>query len=50
MTSRSRYTAFLDANILYSAAVRDIFMEVALSKMYRRNGQQTFIENGWKLC
>ncbi|MDE2820778.1 MAG: PIN domain-containing protein [Chloroflexota bacterium] len=35
MISRSRYTAFLDANVLYSAAIRDICMEVALAKMYR---------------
>ena len=35
MISRSRYTAFLDANVLYSAAIRDILMEVALAKMYR---------------
>ncbi|MCY3916592.1 MAG: PIN domain-containing protein [Chloroflexi bacterium] len=35
MISRSRYTAFLDANVLYSAALRDICMEVALANMYR---------------
>lgn len=35
MISSSRYTAFLDANILYSAAIRDICMEVALANMYR---------------
>ncbi len=35
MISKSRYTAFLDANVLYSAAIRDICMEVALAKMYR---------------
>ena len=35
MISRSRYTAFLDANVLYSAAIRDICMEVALANMYR---------------
>ncbi len=35
MISRRRFTAFLDANLLYSAAVRDIFMEVALANMYR---------------
>ncbi|MCY3779301.1 MAG: PIN domain-containing protein [Chloroflexi bacterium] len=35
MISKSRYTAFLDANVLYSAAVRDICMEVALAKMHR---------------
>lgn len=35
MISRSRYTAFLDANVLYSAAVRDICIEVALANLYR---------------
>ena len=35
MISKGRYTAFLDANVLYSAAIRDICMEVALAKMYR---------------
>lgn len=35
MISRGRYTAFLDANVLYSAAIRDIFMEVALANLYR---------------
>ena len=35
MITKSRYTAFLDANVLYSAAIRDICMEVALAKMYR---------------
>ena len=35
MISRRRYTAFLDANVLYSAAIRDICMEVALVKLYR---------------
>ena len=35
MISRRRYSAFLDANVLYSAATRDICMEVALAKMYR---------------
>lgn len=35
MISKSRYTAFLDANVLYSAAIRDICMEVALAKIYR---------------
>ncbi len=35
MISKSRYTAFLDANVLYSAAIRDICMEVALAKMYQ---------------
>ncbi len=35
MISRRRYTAFLDANVLYSAAIRDICMEVALANIYR---------------
>ena len=35
MTASGRHTAFLDANVLYSAAVRDIFMEVALAKVYQ---------------
>lgn len=35
MISKSRYTAFLDANVLFSAAIRDICMEVALANMYR---------------
>lgn len=35
MISKSHYTAFLDANVLYSAAIRDICMEVALAKLYR---------------
>lgn len=35
MTNKGRYTALLDANILYSAKLRDIFMEVALAKLYR---------------
>ncbi len=35
MIFRGRYTAFLDANVLYSAAIRDICMEVALAKMYQ---------------
>ena len=35
MISKTRYTAFLDANVLYSAAIRDICMEVALANMYR---------------
>ena len=35
MTASSRHAAFLDANVLYSAAVRDIFMEVALAKVYQ---------------
>ena len=35
MISRSRYTAFLDANILYSAAIRDVCMEVTLARLYR---------------
>lgn len=35
MTSKLHYTAFLDANILYSAAIRDIFIELALADMYR---------------
>lgn len=35
MTNKGRYTALLDANILFSAKLRDIFMEVALAKLYR---------------
>ena len=35
MTSKGRYTALLDANVLYSATIRDIMMEVALAKLYR---------------
>ena len=35
MTSKVRYTALLDANVLFSAALRDILMEVALAKLYR---------------
>ncbi|MCY3798584.1 MAG: PIN domain-containing protein [Chloroflexi bacterium] len=35
MISRGRYSAFLDANVLYSASIRDIFMEVALANLYR---------------
>ena len=35
MTSKGRYTALLDANVLYSAALRDILMEVALAKLFR---------------
>ncbi len=35
MISRSRHTAFLDANVLYSPAIRDICMELALANMYR---------------
>lgn len=35
MISRSRYTAFLDANVLYSPAIRDICMEAALANLYR---------------
>jgi len=35
MISRRRFTAFLDANVLYSAAIHDICMEVALAKMFR---------------
>lgn len=35
MISRGRYSAFLDANVLYSAAIRDICMELALVNMYR---------------
>ena len=35
MTNKGRYTALLDANVLYPAAMRDVFMEVALAKLYR---------------
>ena len=35
MISRTRHTAFLDANVLYSPAIRDICMELALANMYR---------------
>ena len=35
MTSKGSFTALLDANVLYSAAMRDVMMEVALAKLYR---------------
>ena len=35
MNSKSSCTAFLDSNVLFSAAMRDIFMELALAKLFR---------------
>lgn len=35
MTNKGSYTALLDANVLYSAALRDVLIEVALAKLYR---------------
>ncbi len=35
MTNKGSFTALLDANVLYSAAMRDVLMEVALAKLYR---------------
>ena len=35
MTSKVRYTALLDSNVLFSAAMRDIMMEVALAKLFQ---------------
>lgn len=31
----TRYTALLDANVLYSAPVRDLFMQLAVSDVFR---------------
>ncbi len=43
----SRYTALLDANVLYPAPMRDLFMQLAVTDLFnakRQGGEDDFTE------
>ena len=41
--SVTRYTGLLDANVLYSAPIRDIFLQLAVRDVFRGNGRRISI-------
>ncbi len=49
MTSKRPTVAFLDANVLYSAAIRDIMMELALAQVYRAKWSED-VQREWFLA
>lgn len=46
MAGHSRYTAFLDANVLYSVAICDALMEVAATGVYAAKWSKA-VDNEW---
>jgi hypothetical protein len=46
MAGHNRYTALLDANVLYSVAISDALMEVAATGIYAAKWSKA-IDNEW---